>query len=210
MNSRGWIRQTPIMTESEREESSARPGSGRAFLSRIKKALRCLPFWRGLALPDLAAQLIFWPLMAAGLTLDLWSKSAVFNWLRQQQSNSVSIIDGCLQLVVMENKGAAFGIAAGQYHLLVAVSVIALVVIFAVFLLGGTRQKLIHIALALFAAGVCGNLYDRIFNNGLVRDFIDVYYRQYHWPAFNVADSMLCVGVGLMIISSFRAPKRSS
>ena len=199
MNSRLRIRQTPIMTESEREESSARPTSGRAFLKRH-------PF----ALPDLAAQLIFWPLMAAGLTLDLWSKRAVFNWLEQKSGSSVSIVDGCLQLVVMENKGAAFGIAAGQYHLLVAVSVIALVVIFAVFLLGGTRQKLVHIALALFAAGVCGNLYDRIFNNGLVRDFIDVYYRQYHWPAFNVADSLLCVGVGLMIISSFRAPKRSS
>ena len=185
------------MTESEREESSARPSSGRAFLKRH-------PF----ALPDLAAQLIFWPLMAAGLTLDLWSKRAVFNWLRPGES--VSVIDGFLQLVRAENPGAAFGIAAGQYHLLVAVSVIALVVIFAVFLFSGTRRKLVHIALALFAAGVCGNLYDRIFNNGLVRDFIDVYYRQYHWPAFNVADSMLCVGVGLMIISSFRAPKSSS
>ena len=199
MNSRERIRQTPIMTESEREESSARLGSGRAFLKR-----------QHFALPDLAAQLIFWPLMAAGLTLDLWSKRAVFNWLEQKPGNSVSIIDGFLQFVAMENKGAAFGIAAGQYHLLLAVSAIALVVIFAVFLVGGTRQKLVHIALALFAAGVCGNLYDRIFNNGLVRDFIDVYYRQYHWPAFNVADGMLCIGVGLMIISSFRAPRRSS
>ncbi|MHC4890498.1 MAG: signal peptidase II [Planctomycetota bacterium] len=187
------------MTESEREETGARPTSGLAFLSR-----------QSVALPDLAAQLIFWPLMAAGLMLDLWSKWAVFNWVGQKPGNSVSIIDSCLQLVVMENIGAAFGIAAGQYHLLVAVSIIALIVIFAVFLLGGTRQKLVHIALALFAAGVCGNLYDRIFNNGQVRDFIDVYYRQYHWPAFNVADGMLCVGVALMIISSFRAPKRSS
>ncbi len=199
MNSRQRIRQAPIMTEFEREESSARPSSGRAFLKR-----------QAFALPDLAAQLIFWPLMAAGLTLDLWSKWAVFNWLRQEHSNSVSIINGFLQLVAIENKGAAFGIAAGQYHLLVAVSVIALIVIFAVFVFSGSRQKLVHIALAFFAAGVCGNLYDRIFNNGLVRDFIDVYYRQYHWPAFNVADSLLCVGVGLMIISSFRAPKRSS
>jgi signal peptidase II len=188
------------MTESEREESSARPSSGRAFLKR-----------QVCALPDLEAQLIFWPLMAAGLTLDLWSKMAVFNWLEQKPGNSVSIIDGFLQLVTMENKGAAFGIAAGRYHLLVAVSVVALIVIFGVFLLGGTRQKLVYIALALFAAGVCGNLYDRIFNNGLVRDFIDVvYWPGKHWPAFNVADSMLCVGVGLMIISSFRAPKSSS
>jgi signal peptidase II len=67
---------------------------------------------------------------------------------------------------------------------------------------------LVHVALGLFAAGVCGNLYDRIFNDGLVRDFIDVYYRQHHWPAFNVADSMLCIAVGLGIISCFWAPKR--
>ena len=203
MNSRQRMRKTPIMRESEREENGARPTSGRFFLS-------CKSF----ALPDLAAQLIFWPLMAAGLMLDLWSKWAVFNWVGRKPGNSVSIIDGCLQLVVMENKGAAFGIAAGQYQLLVAVSIVALVVIFAVFLLGGARQKLVHIALALFAAGVCGNLYDRIFNDGLVRDFIDVYIRigsrEYHWPAFNVADSLLCVGVGLMIISSFRTHKRSS
>jgi len=187
------------MTESEREESSARLGSGRAFLKRH-------PF----VLPDLAAQLIFWPLMAVGLTLDLWSKSAVFSWLDRQPDKSVSIIEGFLKLVIAENPGAAFGRFAGHSNLLMVVSVVALIVIFAIFLFSGTQQRLAHVALALFAAGVCGNLYDRIFNNGLVRDFIDVYYRQYHWPAFNVADSMLCVGVGLMIISSFRAPKRSS
>jgi signal peptidase II len=82
-------------------------------------------------------------------------------------------------------------------------------VIFAFFLFSGTKQRLVHVALGLFAAGVCGNLYDRIFNDGLVRDFIDVYYRQYHWPAFNVADSMLCIAVGLGVISCFQVPKRS-
>ncbi len=154
-------------------------------------------------LPDLAAQLIFWPSMVVGIVLDLWSKRAVFDWLQQQQSNSVSIIDGFLQLIVAENAGAAFGIATGQRYLLVAFSVIALMVIFAVFFLSGTERKLAHIALGLFAAGVCGNLWDRIFNDGRVRDFIDVYYHHRHWPAFNVADSMLCIGVGLLVISVF-------
>jgi signal peptidase II len=50
---------------------------------------------------------------------------------------------------------------------------------------------------------VCGNMYDRIFNGGAVRDFIDVYYRGHHWHTFNVADSLLCIGVGLLIISTF-------
>jgi signal peptidase II len=138
------------------------------------------------------------------LVLDLWSKRAVFDWLRQQQSHSVSIIGGFLQLVMAENAGAAFGIATGRRYLLVAVSVVALIAIFTVFFLSGTERKSVYISLGLFAAGVCGNLYDRIFNNGLVRDFIDVvYWPGRHWPAFNIADSMLCVGVGLLVVSTF-------
>jgi len=195
------------MTEFKKEES-ARPSSGRAFLSDSKKPLRCISFLSGFAVPGLKAQLIFWPLMVLGLALDLWSKKVVFDWLLQKQSNRVSIIDGFLQLVAMENKGAVFGIAAGQRYLLMTVSVIALIAILGIFLYSGTERKLVHIALGLFAAGVCGNLYDRIFNNGLVRDFIDiVYWPGKHWPAFNVADSLLCVGVGLMIFSAVLTDK---
>jgi len=196
------------MTEPRKEESGARPSSGRAFLSDTKKPLRCTPLWRGIAVPGLKTQLIFWPLTVLGLALDLWSKRAVFDWLRQQQSNSISIIDGFLRLVEERNPGAAFGIASGQRYLLISVSVIALIVIFGIFLFSGTERKLVHIALGLFAAGVCGNLYDRIFNDGSVRDFIDiVYWPGKHWPAFNIADSLLCVGVGLMIISCLLTDK---
>jgi len=100
------------------------------------------------------------------------------------------------------NAGAAFGIAAGQRFLLISVSVIALIVIFGIFLYSANERRLIHVALGIFAAGVCGNLYDRLFNDGMVRDFIDiVYWPGRHWPAFNIADSLLCIGVGLMILS---------
>lgn len=184
-----------VVEELKKKESGARPGSGRAFL-------RCT----SLAVPGLQAQLTFWSLLAAGVGLDLWTKEAVFEWL--QRRGSVSIVDGFLQLVLAENAGAAFGIATGRRHLLVAVSAVALAVILAVFFFSGTERKFVHIALGLFAAGVAGNLYDRIFNHGLVRDFIDVYYRHYHWPAFNVADSMLCIGVGLMVISCRGMPSR--
>jgi len=159
-------------------------------------------------LPGLKEHLIFWPIAVIGLALDLWSKSAVFNWLGQKPGNSVSIIDGFLQLVRTVNPGAAFGIAAGRSYLLVVVSIAALVVILVVFFLSGIRQKLVNVALAFLAAGICGNLYDRIFNDGLVRDFIDVvYWPGKHWPAFNVADSLLCIGVGLLMISTFFAPR---
>jgi signal peptidase II len=152
----------------------------------------------------ISAYLIFFPLVLIGIISDLWSKKAIFNWLQSQPDETFSIIDGFLRLVRAQNAGAAFGIAYGQRYLLIAVSVIALIIIFAVFFFSKTGTKLVHISLALLAAGVCGNLYDRIFNGGWVRDFIDVvYWPGRHWPAFNIADSMLCVGVGLLIIASF-------
>jgi len=183
------------MPELNRLENNGRPDSGRALLKR-----------QTLTLPSLKAHLVFWSFAVAGLALDLWTKRAVFDWLEQR--GRVSIVNGFLQLVLAENDGAAFGIAAGQHRLLAAVSVAALVVILAIFLFSGTRQRLVHIALGLFAAGVCGNLWDRVFNNGRVRDFIDVvYWPGRHWPAFNVADTMLCIGVGLLVISTFSTGK---
>lgn len=196
------------MIEPKNEEKCARPSSGRAFLYDSKKLLCCTPFWRAMAVPPLKAQLIFWSLTVLGLAMDLWTKKAVFNLLLRRQSHGILIIEGFLQFVEEHNPGAAFGIAAGQRYLLISVSVVALVVIFGIFLHSGNERRLIHVALGLFAAGVCGNLYDRLFNNGMVRDFIDVvYWPGKHWPAFNVADSLLCIGVGLMIFSALLTDK---
>jgi signal peptidase II len=150
------------------------------------------------------SHLVFWPIFIGGLILDLWSKSAVFAWLESRGQDGFPIIDGWLCLQLARNPGAAFGIAAGQRWLLVTVSISAIIAVVAVFLFAGSSRKLVQVALGLFAAGVCGNLYDRLFNDGLVRDFIDVvYWPGRHWPAFNVADSLLCIAVGLLIISSF-------
>ena len=161
------------------------------------------PFYKHLigAIPDTKAQVIFWSLAVFGLLLDLWTKKAVFDWLGN--TGSYQVLNGFLQIVTAENNGAAFGILAGKLYLLRTIPIVALVVIISIFYFSGTRQRLVHISLGLFTAGICGNLYDRIFYNGLVRDFIDVHFNSYHWPAFNVADSMLCIGVGLLIISTF-------
>jgi signal peptidase II len=194
-----------------RHEKSARPSSGRAFLSHTEKGFRRTSFLRGIAFPSLKAQLTFWILVVFGVALDLWSKKAVFDWLEHQPDNRYSIIDGFLGFVTALNDGVAFGLFPGNPYKLAAVSIIALIIIFSIFLFSGPKQKLIHIALGLFAAGVCGNLYDRLFNDGRVRDFIDVvYWPGKHWPAFNVADSLLCIGVGLMIISCLFTDKSHS
>ena len=180
------------MTESKNQVNNARPQAGRAFLSRFGE----------ITSPPVNAHLIFWSLLVVGTAVDLWTKSAVFAWLRGQPNEAVSLIDGVFRLVMVENPGAAFGMASGRIHILVAFSVIALICIFGIFFFSPAGPKIVHVALGLFAAGVCGNLYDRIFNNGLVRDFVDVvYWPRRHWPAFNVADTMLCIAVGLMVIS---------
>ncbi len=151
-------------------------------------------------IPDIKAHLIFWPLSIGGLALDLWSKWAVFN--RLETGQSYNVIDGFLQLITARNDGAAWGIFSGRSILLVSVSGIALIAIFMVFLFSGRQPRIIQVALGFFAAGVSGNLYDRIFHHGLVRDFIAVHYHNFEWPTFNVADSMLCIGVGLLIITT--------
>jgi len=186
------------MTEIKTEESGGQSSMEQAPLGRLS-----------LTLPDFKAHLLFWSLAMGGLLLDLWSKKAVFDWLGQQQSHSVSIIDGLLRFIIALNDGAAFSTFAGKAYLLTAISVAALMVVFGVFLFSGTQYRSIHIALGLFTGGICGNLYDRIFNDGLVRDFIDVYYLDKHWPTFNVADSLLCIGVGLLIVSTFLTEKSS-
>lgn len=176
----------------------AEPGTeeGNARLTLSRALLKQLP----LVLPDSRAHLVFWSLLAGGLALDLWTKKAVFDWLKPHEV--LPVVNGFLQFVPALNDGAAFGWFAGRAYFLTAVSTVAIAAILGVFLLGGSRQRLVHVALGLFAAGVCGNLYDRIFNDGSVRDFIDVYYRGYHWHTFNAADSLLCIGVGLLIIST--------
>lgn len=159
---------------------------------------------RRIALPDLKAHLIFWPTLLIGLALDLWSKHAVFAWLSNVREQRASIIDGILTFQLALNKGAAFGIADGERLFLIGVSAIAMFIILGVFLFGSVKQRAVQVALGLFGAGVCGNLWDRLFNGGKVRDFIDVvYWPGRHWHTFNVADAWLCIAVFLLIAVTF-------
>ncbi len=182
------------MTDDNKAETGDRQEKGWAFFKSVLSIEH-----------DRIRHLIFWPIFVTGFATDLWTKSLVFSYLGRE-TGAIPIINGFVHLVRAENTGAAFGIAAGQRYLLVAVSFIALAVIIFVLLTGKTHHRLTHLALALLAAGVCGNLYDRLFNEGKVRDFIDVvYWPGKHWPAFNFADTMLCVGVGIMILASLSA-----
>ncbi len=118
-----------------------------------------------------------------------------------------------LNLTLVYNTGAAFSFlsdASGWQRWFfsgLAAAVSVLLVIWLARIRG--RQKLLSLALALILGGAVGNLWDRI-TLGYVIDFIDVYYRSYHWPAFNVADSAITVGAVLLIIENFISGKETN
>ena len=122
--------------------------------------------------------------------------------LHEQQN----VIPGFFNLVYVTNTGAAFGFLAGSKSWLrqlffVGVSAVALVVI--VYAYGHLKKqgRMFVYALGLIGGGAIGNLIDRL-RFGSVVDFLDFYLAGYHWPAFNIADSAITVGVGLFMLGT--------
>ncbi len=119
-------------------------------------------------------------------------------------------VTGFFNLVLVYNPGAAFSFladgAAWQRPALIAIAVIAIVVI-ATLLVRESGHLLFRLALALILGGAMGNLWDRVFV-GAVIDFLDFHVAGWHWPAFNVADSAICVGAALLIADSFRRTEK--
>ena len=113
-----------------------------------------------------------------------------------------------LRIVHIENKGAAFGMFSQLgNNVFIFIAIIAIIFIFMFLMKLPVGLELY--ALSLVFGGAAGNLVDRI-RFGKVIDFIDIYVNDWHWPAFNVADSALTVGITLFIISNLFLRKRSS
>jgi signal peptidase II len=110
-------------------------------------------------------------------------------------------------LTLMHNTGAAFSFlsqAGGWQRWFFAAIAIIVSVVLVIWLKALKReQTLLAIGLALLLGGALGNLWDRLFL-GYVVDFIDVYYGNWHWPAFNIADAAISIGAALLIFDSFR------
>lgn len=121
-------------------------------------------------------------------------------------TSSIRIMPGFFNLVYVKNPGAAWGIMAGKGMILLLISIIVLILIsiFIKRLTEGWMER--YYALSLICGGIIGNSIDRI-TRGAVVDFLDFYAGSYHWPAFNVADSAICVGVFIFIISSWIRPQ---
>jgi signal peptidase II len=157
---------------------------------------------------------------AIGFGLDQWSKHEAFarlcsgvEWYdgRPQAINrrEVTFIPGLIDFTVTTNQGAVFGFGQGKRTLFVIVSAAAILFIGYLFVTSG-RQRLYQLILGMLMAGVLGNLYDRLVFS-YVRDMIHGLPRTQLFPyIFNVADTLLCVGVGLMIVYSlFHNPERA-
>jgi len=114
-----------------------------------------------------------------------------------------------LNMTLTFNPGAAFSFLGGaggwQRWLFIGLAVVISIVILVWLTRVPAEAKWLPVGLALVLGGAVGNLWDRI-TIGRVVDFIDVYYSSWHWPAFNVADSAICVGAVILVITSFREP----
>lgn len=169
--------------------------------------------------------LLFLLTTGGGLTLDLWSKSYAWNKLvfdpqaklerdshtghLRVESDTATAIPGWLHFKVTVNEGAVFGLGQGNQTLFAIVSVAAIGFLVYLFATSGKRH-FYQFLLGMLLAGVLGNLYDRMVFH-YVRDMLYALPGR-TWPnsnreifpwIFNVADSLLCVGVGLMVLYSF-------
>jgi signal peptidase II len=148
------------------------------------------------------------PLAWAALVVLLDQLSKVWVTASFQFHESQPVIPGLFNLTFITNTGAAFGILAGAQSLgrqlfFVGVALVALVVLYLAYREYREQGQIYMAAIGLVAGGALGNLVDRL-RLGHVIDFLDVYIRQHHWPAFNIADSAITIGVGLFLLAGFR------
>lgn len=144
------------------------------------------------------------------LVLDQASKVLIERSVPLHQA--IEIIPGFFAIVHVENRGAAFGLLAGlpgAGAFFVVISLIAIVLIIAYFRWIKDNEIWTPLCLALVLTGAVGNLIDR-FRLGSVVDFLDVHYRGWHWPAFNVADSCITIGVILLALKILWGEKKET
>jgi signal peptidase II len=125
--------------------------------------------------------------------------------------SSIPVIENFFSITYLRNKGAAFGILANSAYRLpffLMVSAVAVCVIIVVIKKLREDQKLAAASLSLIFSGALGNLIDRV-RMGEVIDFLDAHWYHHHWPAFNVADSAICVGVFLLAIDMFLEERKA-
>ena len=130
--------------------------------------------------------------------LDQVTKALIINFFNLYDS---VILLPIINLTFVVNYGFAFGLLNNPSLNQILVSiVILLIILYFLYLLIKTQDKIFQFTLTLILAGALGNFIDRIFR-GFVIDFIDIYIGKYHWPAFNIADSCITIGFIVLMIN---------
>ncbi|MGD0402221.1 MAG: signal peptidase II [Candidatus Acidiferrales bacterium] len=145
-------------------------------------------------------------LVLAALVADQLSKHAVERFM--PPGSTRVLVPGLLSLVHTSNPGVAFGLLADRSNpwlapLLIAFSVAVIAMLVWLLVSGRAGGKLAQCGLALILGGAAGNVLDRVTRQS-VTDFIDFYIGTHHWYTFNIADSAIVVGAGLVILELFR------
>ncbi|MCC7136976.1 MAG: signal peptidase II [Planctomycetes bacterium] len=152
-------------------------------------------------------------IVVLGFASDLWTKG----WMQERlgmdpdvvhQSDVIEVIPGCFRFQGNWNTGITFGLAAGHTEPILMFTAAACAVILGIVLLSRSPSRLLLVALAMILGGALGNLYDR-WKWHKVRDFVVLYVGDWQWPAFNVADTLIVVGVVLILwreLFGHRAP----
>lgn len=156
--------------------------------------------------PRIQRKILFLPILTSLLiiVLDQWTKYLVVlnkNFLEKP----LVIILNFFNIVYVKNSGAAWGMFHGNNIVLLIISVIVfgILMYFHKEISEGYLER--YFGLAMVVGGIIGNSFDRIFR-GAVVDFLDFYIYSYHWPSFNIADSGICFGVTLLILSFIFRP----
>jgi len=137
--------------------------------------------------------------------LDQVTKFLIHHSMRLHES--IVVVEGLFAITYIRNPGAAFGFLANlgdqfRFYFFVTVSIAALVFLGILFYRTPREDLLTQVGISLVVGGAFGNLIDRL-RLGEVIDFLDFFIGPYHWPAFNVADSAISIGLALLILQLF-------
>jgi signal peptidase II len=149
---------------------------------------------------------------AVVVVLDQLSKAAVLAWLARYRLDDGTRVTPFFNLVLTYNRGVSFGLfntAGGVFHALLFALVAAVIAAGLVWWLARAATPLLAVAIGLIVGGAVGNIIDRIRLGGVV-DFLDFHMGSWHWPAFNIADSAICLGVAAMLLDGLLMQQKMS
>lgn len=167
--------------------------------------------------------ILFAAIAICGATADLLTKHWIFGKLWPPDGRKIWVWEPFVAFELSLNQGALFGMGQGFVWLFALLSIVAaLGILYWLFYRGEARDLWLCLALALVMGGILGNLYDRMGLHGLVgpngeggierihavRDWILLTYHGRNWPNFNIADSLLVCGAGMLLIQVFFRPNR--